>query len=415
MNLAQQLAALRDERARLFHNMSRILSRAIAGNRDMTADEQRQYDQLGEEVEAKDQQMRALEESPEAREAQRDLRLLPGYDPARHQPTGAVVLTREQHLADRVERPQQSLSVGRWLKGTLTGDWHGADEERAMSIGTSTAGGHLVPTPLAADVIDLARNQARVLQAGALTVPMDASTLKLARVTGDPAAQWHAENAPINATDMTLDAVTFTAQTLTALVKFSRELFEDAENLDRVVRHSLAAALALELDRVALYGSGTAPEPKGLINATGLAKVSMGTNGLALANYDPFIDAVLNVENGNHAPNAMILAPRTNASLSKLKDTTNQPLNPPAAVAALARLVTKQVPVNRTQGTATNASDVFVGQWDQLMIGMRMELGIQLLTERFSDNGQYAALAWMRADVQLAHVEGFAAIVGIIP
>jgi hypothetical protein len=43
-------------------------------------------------------------------------------------------------------------------------------------------GGHLVPTALSSRVIDLARNQARVFQAGAITVPMGAQTLKLAKV-----------------------------------------------------------------------------------------------------------------------------------------------------------------------------------------------------------------------------------------
>ena len=42
--------------------------------------------------------------------------------------------------------------------GLATGYWDGAEaERRAMSEGTATAGGHLVPTPLAARVIDKAR------------------------------------------------------------------------------------------------------------------------------------------------------------------------------------------------------------------------------------------------------------------
>ena len=97
------------------------------------------------------------------------------------------VLTREQNVEDWARTrglipDDQPLSFDRYLKGLATGNWEGSEHERALSEGTLTAGGHLVPTPLSARVIDLARNQTRVFQAGAQTVPMTAQTLKLAPV-----------------------------------------------------------------------------------------------------------------------------------------------------------------------------------------------------------------------------------------
>ena len=40
----------------------------------------------------------------------------------------------------------EPASFSRYLKGLATGDWSGAEHERALSEGTLTAGGHLVPT-----------------------------------------------------------------------------------------------------------------------------------------------------------------------------------------------------------------------------------------------------------------------------
>lgn len=64
------------------------------------------------------------------------------------------------------------------------------------------------------------------------------------------------------------------ARTLTALMKFSRELFEDVPDnqLDARVRGSIAEALALELDSKALYGNNAInpQEPTGLRNTSGI-------------------------------------------------------------------------------------------------------------------------------------------------
>ena len=329
------------------------------------------------------------------------------------------VLTREQSVEDWARTrglmpDEQPLSFDRYLKGLATGNWENAEHERALSEGTLTAGGHLVPTPLSSRVIDLARNQTRVFQAGAITVPMTAQTLKLARLTGEGSPAWKAEDAAITAADMTFDSVTFTARTLVRLVTLSVELFEDADpSSEDVIARSFAAQLALELDRVALRGSGTAPEPRGVLNTSGITTTTHGANGANITNYDWLLDAAGAVLANNFDPNAHIVAPRTVTSLAKLKEaTTNAYLAPPALL--LPRLPTKQIPINLTVGTSTDASEIYTGQWDQLMIGIRTSFSLQFLRERFlADNLQYAFLAYLRADVQLAQPAAFVVDTGV--
>lgn len=100
-------------------------------------------------------------------------------------------------------------------------------------------------------------------------------------------------------------------------------------------------------------------------------------------------------------------APRTSTSLSKLKEaTTLAYLQPPSGL--LPMLPTKQVPVNLTVGSSSDCSEIYTGQFEHLMIGMRTNFQLRFLNERFlADNLQYAFLAYLRCDIQLARGEAF--------
>jgi HK97 family phage major capsid protein len=321
----------------------------------------------------------------------------------------------------RVRDSQQpQVSFDRYLRALIGGE--ATRPQAALSEGTLTAGGHLVPSPLAAKVIDLARNAMRVMQAGATTIPMTSNTLKVPRLTAEGTPGWHAENAAISAADLTFDAVTFDAQTLTRLVVLSVELFEDSDpSAEGVIANSFAAQIALEIDRAALRGSGTAPEPCGVLNQTGITALTHGANGSVIGSppaagtvgWEFLVDSVAAVRNANFEPNAQIMAPRTPQSLAKLRDTTNQYISPPSYLDGITRLQSKQVPVNLTVGTSTDCSEVYTAQWSMLMLGIRTQLRILPLRERFIDNGQYGFLAWMRCDVQLAQPAAFAVDTGV--
>lgn len=335
-----------------------------------------------------------------------------------------LILTPEKRMRDfvrgRYPAEHEDLSLGKFIRGWLTGHWHEAElERRAMSEGTLSAGGHMVPTPLSATVIDKMRNLAMVTRAGATVVPMESQTLKLARLTTDPTAGWFNENATITASDGVFDAVTFTARKLAALVKLSVELVEDASNVTSLIEDTLAQVLALELDRVALHGTGTAPEPKGInaYSTTDVPEVSMGTNGAQLTSFDKLADTYFTAVTNNAAPTAAIFAPRTAQTIDKLKDTTNQPLVAPASWANLQKLVTNQVRIDLTQGTSNNASNVFLGDFSTVAVGMRTSLILEASREAdtaFAD-GQVWIRAYLRADVQLLQGKKLCVLRGIIP
>lgn len=329
---------------------------------------------------------------------------------------GAQTLTRAQSLGDYnrsnavVRTEDEGLSFDKYMRGFVTGDWTNATQERALSEGTSTAGGHLVPTPIAQGVIDLARNQSRVIEAGALTVPMASSTLKIPRLTGDPGPAWRAENGPVAMNDMTFDAVTLTARSLSRGIVLSRELFEDTE-AGTVIAQAFAAAFATELDRAALRGSGTAPEPRGVLNTSGITVTNHGTNGTAVG-YDFLLDAAGVVLANNFTPTAHIVAARSATALGKSKDTAGNYLTAPTSLLPI--LPTNQVPTSLTVGSATTASEIYTGAWSNLVVGIRQGFEIQFLDQRYADNGQVAFVAHLRADCVVLQPKAFAVDLGVL-
>jgi HK97 family phage major capsid protein len=332
------------------------------------------------------------------------------------------VLDREQRLADMLapaELPESSaasqIGLGGLTRAMVLGP-RSEIEKRALAEATAGAGGVLVPTPLAASVIDRLRAVSRAVQAGVRTVPMSTQTLKMARITTDPTVAWRAENASIAESDPAFDSVTLTAKSLACFFKVSRELVEDAPNLDAALRNVLAQSFAVALDAATLVGSGASNQPLGIRGTSGITSVSMGGNGAALGSWSPVLDAVRDLQLANAGTvSAMIASPRTARTINGFADTTNQPLQRPPAVADVPLLTTTAMPVNETQGTATNASTILVGDFAEVMVGIKTDFTLSVLQERFADSGQIAMVGWLRADVAVARPAALARIIGIIP
>lgn len=325
------------------------------------------------------------------------------------------VLGKRDRMASTHGHAGGNFGFGEYVAAMVTGT-NRPDIRAALTEGTDSAGGYTVPTHLMSELIDAMRAKTVTVQAGALTVPLETEKTTIARLNSDPQAGWRLESADVAQSDPTFGAVTFTARSLACLVKVSRELLEDSINIDSALMQAFAGAMGGEVDRVALFGSGAAPEPRGLFNTTGISVVSMGDNGAAITGYGKMLDAIYELENANANPaTGWVMAPRTSRVLNGLTDTTGQPLNAPKAVSDIPRLVSTVVPVDQTQGTAVNASSIILGDFSQLLIGVRTNLRIEVLREAFASTMEYAFLAHLRADIAVAQPKAFAAIKGVIP
>lgn len=313
------------------------------------------------------------------------------------------------------QNERSNVSVGELMRGMLVPS-RDAAVRNSLAEGADATGGVTVPQIVLPQWIDRLRAATVTIAAGARTVRLDTQVTSMARLASDPTASWRNENAAITDADPSFEKVTFTARSLYALVKVSLELLQDSVNITEILEAALTRALALELDRVALFGSGTAPEPRGVFNTTGIQTVSMGTNGAVPVDYDDVVDLLLALANANaKKPTALIAAPRTTHTYAKLKDTTSQPLVAPRIVSDIPMLETTTVPVNQAVGTSNDCSSVIAGYFPELMIGLRQELRLQLLKEAYMGNMQIGFLAHLRADVQLEHPASFGRLIGVRP
>lgn len=307
---------------------------------------------------------------------------------------------------------------------------HGSFGMLVRSMST-TSGSAVVPTLWASDIIDRARNVAAVMKAGATVVPMDSKVLQIGRLTADPTAAFRAEGSTITASDPTFDNVTLTANTMSALVVGSLEWFQDASDVDQVVSEAIARAIALEWDLNALYGGVIAgseigatgynrtltapPSPRGILAAllavapsSVLGGATNGTTQTAATFYGEILDTIYTPRDFNETPNALLWSSKLARRYAKAADTTNQPLRPPADVEAIEKYVTNQIPSGMTVGTSTtNMTDVFAGDFTQLLVGQRLDVTVQTLTERYAELGQVGIVVNWRGDIQPARPRAF--------
>ena len=133
-----------------------------------------------------------------------------------------------------------------------------------------------------------------------------------------------------------------------------------------------------------------------------------GTSITAATQFNDVLDAVYQPKLANHEPNALLWNTKMAKKLSKtyLSDYSQLPL--PRELQQLRIYETNQIP-SYTRGTMSNvATDIFVGDFSELLVGTRMGLEVRVLTERYAENGQVALLATMRLDLALAHPLAFA-------
>ena len=342
-------------------------------------------------------------------------------------------LRPQERLADTIEvgAEERELDLARYLRGLAMGDWSGAEREhRAMQVGTLSAGGNLVPAPLSAQLIDLARKQSVVVRLGAQTIPMTSTTLALARITGDPTAAWYGDEARtsgLTESDASFGRLTLNSHTLAILSRASVELAEDAPNFGDSLMRQIAAALALELDRAVLFGI-TEQGWDGLRNwltgdaTNSINEHSMGTNGAAITDYSPFVTAIQKVLEGNYAGPieglGLAYNPRTWAAVEGLVEATEgQPLRPPRSFEQLQKLVSTQLPITETQGSANTAATAFVGDFSQVALGVRTDITLEASREADDAFMRLHVLfrGYFRGDWGVLQPKFLTRIVGIIP
>lgn len=303
-----------------------------------------------------------------------------------------------------------------------------ADGLKAM-LTESGSGQYLVPFETLPRVWDRLRERTVALASGFTVIPTDSSELRVPRLTASAVANWTAEATPITESEPTVDEVIVKPSKLAALVSMSNELRLDSPpELLQIVFDDLIAKLGAVLDKGFYEGTGVAPQILGIKNVAGIQTVSMGVNGAAPTNLDPFADAIGLLETENSTAGAIVMHPRTWQTLSKLKEQTsgnNKPLLQESAGSGgqpIARSIygvpvflSSQLSITETQGTASNASSAYVYAPEQVVAVRREELRLELDgSEKFSSDVSLVR-AILRFGLAVPNAKAVGRILGLLP
>ncbi len=288
---------------------------------------------------------------------------------------------------------------------------------RDLLVGTSTAGGHTVQTDLMeGSFITLLRNRSYMMQLGTVMSGLNGN-VAIPRHTTAATAYWVAENGSPTESQQAFDQVTLSPKTVGAFTDFSRRLtLQSSMDVESFVRNDLATILALEIDRVALHGSGASNQPTGIAATSGIGSVAGGTNGAApsWANIIALESAVA-VANADVGNLGYVTNAKVRGKLKAVEKATNTgmfvftegqfPMN------GYASTITNQVSSGLTKGTSSGVcSAIFFGNWRDLLIGMWS--GLDLLVDPYTGStaGTVRVVALQDVDVAVRHPESFAAM-----
>ena len=153
-----------------------------------------------------------------------------------------------------------------------------------MVVGTPTAGGDLVDDVLlSGSFIDLLRNRLAIAQAGATMLTGLQGNVSIPRQTSAASAYWVGENAAPTESQQAIDQINMTPKTVGAFVDYSRRLLlQSSIDVEGMVRNDLARVIALEIDRAAIYGTGSSIQPQGLTNVSGIGSETLTGTGTFL-------------------------------------------------------------------------------------------------------------------------------------
>lgn len=182
-------------------------------------------------------------------------------------------------FADLSEAEQKALSAkqkgAHFIKAIYHKDANALAQFKAMSEGTNSAGGFVVPEEFAAEVNRVVEDFGLVAKL-ARKFPMKSDTLNVPRLSASVTISYPGENTAGTGSQPTFENVQLLAKTAVGLTPMSNELLADANvSVIDLLTELFAEAIAGELDKQGLTGSGS--PFTGILSDTGVTIVTAAT------------------------------------------------------------------------------------------------------------------------------------------
>ena len=396
-----------EERQRLAEEAGRILSRAEGEKRQLTSEEQAQFDALHEMIAALKVDADALAATL-AKQAEVEAELEGARTVTE---SGAESRGARGGVSSAIKAFRSFLVSGR---GSLTGE-----ELRALQVDSPTAGGYLVaPQEFTAELIKAIDDQTFIRQLATVLPVTAAESLGAASLDADPAdATWTSElGTGSEDSTMAFGKRELKPVPLGKRIKVSRRLLRLASAAEGIVRDRMAYKFGITLEKAAMTGSG-AGQPLGVFTASNdgiptSRDVATG-NAATYPTLDGLIEAKYALKGGYWQRAAWIFHRDIVKLIAKLKDGEGRPALELASTPGMPdRLLGLPLYVSEyAPNTATSALYVgIVGDFSYYWLAEALQFELQRLDELYAESNQVGFIGRLEADGMPVLAEAFARV-----
>ena len=329
------IKAQAEARAKAWESAKALLDQATEEKRDLTAEEQVQFDRINSELDeraAAIDNVRKIEER-EAKAAE----LARGFEIA----TGA------------------SASDNDLLRAIARG------EVRSHEFRTLTPNSNLVPVTFFDQVWQKAREVGPMLRVSNLLTTAAGEDIRFPQLTAFSTSAQVAAGGTIAASDPTFSSVVLGAYKQAFLIAVAEELLSDSGvSLEAELARAGGNSIGFAVNTALTTGSGS-DAPNGAVTASTLGVT--GTAAAGLPTGDNIIDLYYSLDGAVRAASnfAFMASPTTISSIRKLKDTTGQYLFQPSLAAGPPdTLIGRPLIENPAMASGTSAKSILAGDWD---------------------------------------------------
>ncbi|MFI5755627.1 phage major capsid protein [Streptomyces sp. NPDC051569] len=314
------IKTLQERRANIWEQAKALLDTAAAAKRELTAEEEGQYQALNADLDRYDARAKEL---ADAEQRTRD--------------ADAAFAELLGKPATRTAPGQDNEELRRFLTGEVRSYEirpEGRVDFRALTKGTATAGGNTVPTTFYNRLMEFLIESSGLMAAGP-TVLNTASgePIEIPIVTSYSSGALVAEGGQIPTSEPAFGKRALGAYKYGAMMKVSTELTTDtAVDLEGFLARQAGRALGNAFGAAAITGTGT-NQPGGLVTSA-TAGVTGGTGAAGAPTADNLIDLLYSViaPYRNSSSAGWLLRDSSVAAIRKLKDQNGQYLWQPSLV-----------------------------------------------------------------------------------
>jgi len=390
---------LMERRTALIAQAREILDAAEAENRDLTAEEQEQYDRMWNESEALNSRIQRMERQAEV---EREMEASAG-EPVHTRSDGPA----EDGQPSAAERRMAAFE--RILPAWITQDFRGIEPEeyRALQQDLDVSGGYLVPPEqFVNQLIQAVDNQAYIRQWATVYQVQNADSLGVPSLDTDPAdANWTTELATGSEdSSMAFGKRELHPHPLAKRIKVSRKLLRSVPSASNLVRDRLAYKFGVTFEQACLTGTG-AGQPLGLFVASddGIPTgqdVSTDNTTTAIT-FNNLIEVKYTLK-PQYWPNARWLFHRDAVKMiAKLKDGEGQYIwresvrvGEPDRILGMPAFMSEYAPNTFTTGLYVGMLGDFSNYW----IADAMTLEFQILQELYAESNQVGLIGRLESD-----------------